>query len=77
MLKVTIEKVIPSPQRPTEPRDTTHSIASVVEANIHTRFANLHVEYTSEEYLNVPDVSPVAQLVASTEYEVEDMKDDE
>ena len=52
----------------------TYSIASVAEANVH---ANLHVEYTSEEYLNIPDISPAAQLVATTEYEVEDMKDDE
>jgi len=76
-LKVTIEKVKHFPQRPTGPRDPTNSIASVAEANVHTRFANLHVEYTSEEYLNIPHVSPAAQLVATTEYEVEDMKDDE
>jgi hypothetical protein len=76
-LKVTIERVKHFPQRPTEPRDTTYSIASAAEANVHTRFANLHVEYTSEEYLNILDISPAAQLVATTEYEVEDMKDDE
>jgi hypothetical protein len=76
-LKVTIGKVKHFPQRPTEPRDTTYSIAPVAEANVHTRFANPQVEYTSEEYLNIPDVSPAAQLVATTEYEVEDIKDDE
>jgi hypothetical protein len=76
-LKVAIERVKHFPQQPTEPRDTTYSIASVAEANVHTRFANLHVEYTSEEYLNILDISPAAQLVATTEYEVEDMKDDE
>jgi hypothetical protein len=72
-----IEKVKHFPQWPTEPWDTTYSIASVAEANIHTRFASLHVEYISEVYLNIPDVSPAAQLVATTEYEVKDMKDDE
>lgn len=73
-LKVTIEKAKHFPQRPTEPRDTTNSAASVTEANVHIRFANLHVEYTLEECLNIPDISPAAQLVATTEYEVEDMK---
>jgi hypothetical protein len=71
---VTVEKAKHFPLRPTGPRDTTYSAASVTEANVHIRFASLHVEFAPEECFNIPDTSLDAQLVATTEYEVEDMK---
>jgi hypothetical protein len=77
--RVTVEKPKPAPlPQPLRSEDeSTHLSSFLTNANLDTQFAKLQVEYTSNEYLNMPDFSPASEDSEIIEYEFEDVEDDE
>jgi len=46
------------------------------EGNLHTRFANLLIEYTADEYFNLPNLQPTSGASETARYEFEEVSDD-
>jgi hypothetical protein len=75
--RVSVEQNREIPQQPAIPDSTNTPSSLVTEGNLHTRFANLLVDYTSDQYLNMPDFMPASGDFEIAEYEFEGVDDDE